>query len=187
MATASSLGLLVSVLLGGVAADRLPRRALLIVVEAVRVGTALAVGLLAINGLLQLWQLVVIAFLIGAAEAFFFPAYTALLPTLLPADELLAANGVEGMLRPVAQQALGPGAGRAAWSARSRPSVALLVAGGLYGSPCWRCWPCARSPVAGRDRGQLGAAASSARASATCSAPAGCSPRWPSPACTCWC
>ena len=71
--------------------------------------TALAVGLLAVDRAAAAvapgrWS----RFLIGAAEAFFFPAYTALLPTLLPADELLAANGVEGMLRPVAQQALGP-------------------------------------------------------------------------------
>jgi MFS family permease len=67
VATAASVGLLVSVLVGGVAADRLPRRALLVVVESVRVATALVVGLLASTGLLQLWQLVVIAFVIGSA------------------------------------------------------------------------------------------------------------------------
>jgi MFS family permease len=131
VATASSLGLLLSVLIGGVAADRLPRRALLTVVELVRIGTALAVGLLAVTGALQLWQLAVVGFLVGAAEAFFFPAYTALLPTLLPPDELLAANGVEGMLRPVAQQALGPALAGVVVGAAA-PSVAILVAGGLY-------------------------------------------------------
>jgi MFS family permease len=131
VATASSLGLLLSVLIGGVAADRLPRRALLIVVELVRIGTALAVGLLAVTGMLHLWHLAVVAFLIGAAEAFFFPAYTALLPTLLPPDELLAANGVEGMLRPVAQQALGPALAGVVVGAAA-PSVAILGAGGLY-------------------------------------------------------
>jgi MFS family permease len=131
VATASSLGLLLSVLIGGVAADRLPRRALLIVVELVRIGTTLAVGLLAVTGMLHLWHLAVVAFLIGAAEAFFFPAYTALLPTLLPPDELLAANGVEGMLRPVAQQALGPALAGVVVGAAA-PSVAILVAGGLY-------------------------------------------------------
>jgi MFS family permease len=133
VATASGLGMLISVLLGGVAADRLPRRSLLIVVEAVRVGTALVVGLLAVGGMLRLWQLVVIAFLIGAAEAFFFPAYTALLPTLLPPDELLAANGVEGTLRPVAQQAVGPALAGLLVAAYA-PSAALLLAGGLYGA-----------------------------------------------------
>lgn len=130
--SALSLGLLLSILLGGVAADRLPRRALLIMVESVRVGTAVLVGLLAATGLLEVWQLAVIAFVLGAAEAFFFPAYTALLPTMLPPDELLAANGVEGALRPVAQSALGPALAGVLIGALA-PSVALLAAGGLYG------------------------------------------------------
>jgi MFS family permease len=131
VATASSLGLLASVLIGGVAADRLPRRALLIVVELVRLLTAGATGLLAVTGALQLWHLAVIAFLIGAAEAFFFPAYTALLPTLLPPDELLAANGVEGALRPTAQQALGP-ALAGVLVGMFTPGLAILLAGVLY-------------------------------------------------------
>ena len=60
------------------------------------------VASLAALGALQVWHLAVLALVIGAAEAFFFPAYTALLPTILPADELLAANGVEGTVRPAA-------------------------------------------------------------------------------------
>jgi MFS family permease len=108
VAAASSLGLVLSVLVGGVAADRLPRQLLLVTVESVRIASAGAAAWLALGGLMQLWHLAVIAFVVGAAEAFFFPAYTAVLPTMLPADELLAANGVEGMLRPIAQQALGP-------------------------------------------------------------------------------
>lgn len=131
VATSTSLGLLVSVLIGGVAADRLPRRALLIVVELVRIVTALAVGLLAVNGLLEIWHLAVIAFVIGGAEAFFFPAYTALLPSLLPPDELLAANGVEGTLRPIAQQAAGPALAGVLVGVYA-PGVALLLAGGFY-------------------------------------------------------
>ena len=88
--------------------------------------------MLAVGGLLRLWHLVVIALVTGAAEAFFFPAYTALLPTLMPPDELLAANGVEGMLRPVAQQAAGPAVAGLVVGAYA-PSAALLSAGGLYG------------------------------------------------------
>ena len=123
---------------------------------------ALAAALLALTGPLQLWQLAVVAFVLGAAEAFFYPAYTALLPTLLPADELLAANGVEGMLRPIAQQAARPGAGR-----RRRRRVRARA------SRC--CWPArcyvvallallAMRPLPGRRRrpsGSLGAAATS--------------------------
>jgi DHA3 family tetracycline resistance protein-like MFS transporter len=45
---------------------------------------------------------------LGIAAAFFFPAYSAILPRILPAEQLLAANGVEGVVRPVFQRAVGP-------------------------------------------------------------------------------
>jgi MFS family permease len=131
VAAAASAGLLVSVLIGGVAADRLPRRAVMIGVEIVRIASAGLAGALAVTGALQLWHLAVIAFVIGAAEAFFFPAYSAILPTLLPPDELLAANGVEGTLRPIAQQALGP-ALAGALIGGFVPGVSLLLAAGIY-------------------------------------------------------
>lgn len=131
VATASSIGMLLTVLLGGVAADRLPRRALLIGVEALRIAGSAAVGLLGITGTLQLWHLAVIAFVLGAGEAVYFPAYTALLPSMLPPDELLAANGVEGTMRPIAQQALGPAAAGVLVGAFN-PSTAILVAGASY-------------------------------------------------------
>lgn len=130
--TSLSAGLLVSVLVGGIAADRLPRRALLVGVEVVRIAAVGLVAALALTGSLQLWQLAAIAFVVGSAEAFFFPAYSALLPTMLPADELLAANGVEGMLRPVALQALGPALAGVVVGALA-PGAALAVAAGLYG------------------------------------------------------
>jgi hypothetical protein len=130
--TGLSAGLLVSVLLGGVAADRLPRRALLIGVESLRIGAVGLVTALSLTGGLRLWQLAAIAFLVGAAEAFFFPAYSALLPTMLPAEELLAANGVEGMLRPVALQALGPALAGVVVAAVA-PGGALAVATAVYG------------------------------------------------------
>ncbi|WP_433289784.1 MFS transporter [Pseudonocardia sp. CA-142604] len=131
VAAAASAGLLVSVLIGGVAADRLPKRAVMIGVEVVRIAFAGFAGALAVTGSLQLWHLAVISFVIGAAEAFFYPAYSAILPTLLPPDELLAANGVEGTLRPIAQQALGPAlAGLIiGWFV---PGMALLLAAGIY-------------------------------------------------------
>ncbi len=50
----------------------------------------------------------VAAGVLGIAAAFFFPAYSALLPRILPAEQLLAANGVEGVVRPVFEQGIGP-------------------------------------------------------------------------------
>src|SRR5688500_13424773 len=60
VATATAVGLLVSALGGGVAADRLPKRALLLGVEGVRVVAAATAGVLAVTGALQVWQLAVL-------------------------------------------------------------------------------------------------------------------------------
>ena len=108
VSAAAAAGLLAAVLVGGVAADRMSRRRLLRLVEGVRIAATAAAAVLSLTGGLQLWHLAALAFLVGAAEAFFYPAYSALLPTVLPQEELLAANGIDGVLRPLATQAAGP-------------------------------------------------------------------------------
>ena len=108
VAFGSALGLTLSVLIGGVVADRVPQRRILLVVEAVRgLGFATA-AVLALSGVVQIWQLAVIGLVLGLADGFFYPAYSAWLPALVDPDELLAANGIEGMLRPTVMQGLGP-------------------------------------------------------------------------------
>jgi MFS family permease len=131
VAAASAAGLLVAVLMGGVAADRLPKRTVLVAVESARAVVAVVTGVLAVTGNLDIPRLAVLAFAVGVAEGFFYPAYSAVLPALLPADELLAANGVEGMLRPLAQQAGGPALAGLLVGVFS-PGVALLGAGAGY-------------------------------------------------------
>ena len=46
--------------------------------------------------------------MLGVGAAWFFPAYSAILPRILPPEDLLAANGMEGTIRPILQQAAGP-------------------------------------------------------------------------------
>ncbi len=129
--TAYSLGLIGFVLPGGVVADRLPRRAVMIVADLVRaVAVALVAGL-SLAGEVELWQLAVGGFVIGAGEAFFVPSYTALVPRLLPDDQILAANGLEGVLRPLAHQALGPAVGGLA-VATLEPGAAILTVAVTY-------------------------------------------------------
>ncbi|WP_102159341.1 MFS transporter [Zhihengliuella halotolerans] len=110
VATASSLGLVTLVLLGGITADRLSCRRIIIAVEALSLVVMTTAAVLAVTGAIQLWHLSVVGFLGGAGAAFFYPAYSALLPRMLPAADLLAANGVEGTMRPVLQTAAGPAA-----------------------------------------------------------------------------
>jgi DHA3 family tetracycline resistance protein-like MFS transporter len=108
VATCLGVGLVAFVLVGGIAADRINQRTIIIAVEAVNVATVSAVAVLGSLNALRIWQMAVAAGILGIAAAFFFPAYSALLPRILPADQLLAANGVEGVVRPVCQRAVGP-------------------------------------------------------------------------------
>ena len=126
-----SVGLLAFLLLGGVAADRLPQRLVMLASDLIRAAVLLVLGALSLSGDLALWHLAVGGLVIGAGEAFFIPSYTALLPHLLPEGELLAANGLEGTLRPLAQQAAGPALGGVAVAALS-PGVAILSGGLTY-------------------------------------------------------
>lgn len=125
-ATATSIGMVGATLIGGVVADRVPQRLILVGIESVKLLSMAAVAILAVTGSLELWHLVVAAALLGIGEGFFYPAYSAILPALLPADDLLAANGIEGVLRPAAMQAAGP-ALAAGLIALGGPPVAFVV------------------------------------------------------------
>ncbi len=108
VATCMSAGLVGFVLVGGVAADRIPQRTIIIVVESVNcavVGVIAALGLL---GQVRIWHMALAAALLGVGAGFFYPAYSAYLPRILPPQQLLAANGAEGVVRPVLQRAVGP-------------------------------------------------------------------------------
>ncbi|WP_411375330.1 MFS transporter [Arthrobacter sp. MPF02] len=108
VATAGSIGLVAFVLAGGIAADRIPQRQLIIAVEGANLAVIATISGLAMAGWLQLWHVAAGAFVLGVGAAFFFPAYSAILPRILPPEDLLAANGMEGTMRPVLQQAAGP-------------------------------------------------------------------------------
>ena len=75
--TAYSIGLLVCVLFGGIAADRLSQRSVIVVADSVRGVVLLGLAALALIGLLEIWHLATAAVLVGAGEAFLIPAYTA--------------------------------------------------------------------------------------------------------------
>lgn len=108
VAAAGSVGLVAFVLAGGIAADRFPQRLLIIAVEGANLAVIAGISGLAMLGWLQLWHLALGAFVLGVGAAFFFPAYSAILPRILPPEDLLAANGMEGTMRPILQQATGP-------------------------------------------------------------------------------
>ncbi|WP_430645816.1 MFS transporter [Agromyces sp. GXS1127] len=130
VAVGASLGLVLAVLVGGVVADRVAQRRILVVIETARAAVFTIAGVLAVSGLVEVWHLAVLSFVLGVADGFFYPAYSAWLPALLPAEQLLAANGVEGVLRPVAQNAAGPALASVLIAVQA-PWLAFLVVAGL--------------------------------------------------------
>jgi MFS family permease len=85
---------LLLMLLGGVAADRLPRRQILLCSDA---GRAVAVGVIAVLAalhVLQFWHLFVLALLFEIADSFFSPAYQAFIPQLVEVSLLQPANSL---------------------------------------------------------------------------------------------
>ena len=92
----------------GIAADRFPQRTIIIVVETVNFVGVSAVARSGTDRLAADLAHGRCRGGVGIAAAFFFPAYSAILPRILPAEQLLAANGIEGVVRPVLQRAIGP-------------------------------------------------------------------------------
>ena len=129
VAAAGSVGLVAFVLAGGIAADRIPQRRLIIAVEGANLAVIAVISGLALAGWLQIWHLAAGAFVLGVGAAFFFPAYSAILPRILPAEDLLAANGMEGSMRPVLQQAAGPAVAGIVVAALSPSHAVTAVAG----------------------------------------------------------
>jgi MFS family permease len=138
----SAGGMLASTLLGGALADRIPQRRILLVVALVQAGTVAVAAALSLAGVLALWQLAAVSLAGGLAMGLYYPAYSALVPALVPEGELLAVNGLEGVVRPMLAQAAGPAAAGflvAAFSPgaalAATASVSLLAAACLAALP----------------------------------------------------
>src|SRR5258708_5479857 len=96
---ARSIPMLLFLLLGGVAADRLPRRLVMLASDAGRGISVLAVAVLGQLHLLHLWHLIVLSLIFGLVAGFFMPAYQSIAPELVAAEDLPSANGLTGLSR----------------------------------------------------------------------------------------
>jgi MFS transporter, DHA3 family, macrolide efflux protein len=94
VATLNYLPVLLFGMVGGLAADRMSRRGLMIASDGVRAAIALSLPLLALGGLLGPWVMAAAGFLLFTASAFFNPARDATIPSLVGAGDLVAANSI---------------------------------------------------------------------------------------------
>ena len=97
-----SVASLVFVLFGGAIADRFPRRAVILVTDFTAGLVVAAVAMLAMTGQLRIEHLYVEAAIFGAAESFFHPALSALIPELVPPQILQAGNALRGSSQQIA-------------------------------------------------------------------------------------
>jgi MFS family permease len=74
VSTAAAGGVLATTLLGGVLADRIPQRRILLAVAGARAVAVGVVAFLALSGWVQVWHLVVVALALGLANGFTYPA-----------------------------------------------------------------------------------------------------------------
>jgi len=104
---AKSVPMVAFLLVGGVLADRLPRRAVLLGSDLARAGVQTLLAVLLLTGQAEIWHLVALQAVYGLATAAFYPAWTALMPAVVSPANLQSANGWYAMTR-AAGMVVGP-------------------------------------------------------------------------------
>jgi predicted MFS family arabinose efflux permease len=85
-------------LIGGVIADRVERRKILLGSQYLQMATAALLTILVATGMVHVWHILCLSFVSGFAQAFGGPAYQALIPTLVEKDDMpnaIALNSIQ--------------------------------------------------------------------------------------------
>jgi len=86
-------------LVGGVWADRLPRRVIMLACDGVRAAIEAFTCVMVLRGDMEIWMFLVTGAVFGAAAAVFGPASTGLIPQLVSGEGLQRANALLGLSR----------------------------------------------------------------------------------------
>ncbi len=122
--------MLVFSLIGGVAVDRLPRGRVMLASDILRGIAVLLVTSLAFGGWLEVWHIYIASMLFGFVDAFFQPAYVAIVPEITPREALPSANSLtslSGRLTGIIGPALG-----ASIVALGGTSIAFMLDGASF-------------------------------------------------------
>jgi predicted MFS family arabinose efflux permease len=85
-------------LIGGVVADRVERRKILLSSQYVQMASAAVLTFLVATGMVHVWHILCLSFISGFAQAFGGPAYQALIPTLVDKEDMpnaIALNSIQ--------------------------------------------------------------------------------------------
>ncbi len=124
--------LVLLLLIGGVVADRLPRRGVMIAADTLRFVSVATLTVLLVTGKPPVFVMMALAGVLGIGQAFFNPALTGFVPQIATAEHLQDANALSGLGKAAARVA-GPGiaggliATAGAWSAVGVAALTCLV------------------------------------------------------------
>jgi MFS family permease len=93
----SQIPLLLFLLIGGVVVDRLPRIRIMFISDVLCGLVVTFVAFFSWLELLEIWHIYIASILFGFVEAFFFPAYQAVIPEITPSELLTSANSLNGL------------------------------------------------------------------------------------------
>ncbi len=117
-------------LVGGVVADRLGRRRVMLAADALRAAAQTALGVWVLLAAPPLWGFVLLAALVGTGSAFFTPAATGLVPEVVSAGRLSQANALDGLTFSIGS-IIGPAVAGVIAAAAS-PGWAITADGSTY-------------------------------------------------------
>jgi MFS family permease len=103
-----TLPMVVFLLVAGIVTDRIQRRKVMILGDVIRGTAVVTMGILSITGTIELWHLILLSALFGVGDAFFGPAFGAIVPDIVPPGLIVEANSLDQFVRPVTFMMLGP-------------------------------------------------------------------------------
>lgn len=95
-------------LVGGVLSDRIGRRKMMVVGDAIRILATGAIAFLSLTGRIELWHMITLMAVYGTGSSMFYPSFNAIIPDVVPDEMLVEANALGEFFRPFAMGMIGP-------------------------------------------------------------------------------
>jgi DHA3 family tetracycline resistance protein-like MFS transporter len=121
-------------LVAGALVDRLPRRFTVLTADAVRGLAIAALAALVVAHALTVADLIAISAVVGAADAFFFPAYQAIIPEIVPSALYLEGNAFNSASQVLGGALIGPAIGGMLIAAFGAASAFAVDAASFFAS-----------------------------------------------------
>lgn len=137
-------------LISGTIVDRLDRRQIMVSVSLFRGAVLILFALAALTGHVSLWQVYLLALVMGTAETLFDNAAQAILPSIVPDDQLDSANGRMTATVTAGYEFIGPAAGSFLFTLGTSVPFAGAGALALSAGALARLLPSARPAVSGQ-------------------------------------